>query len=47
MSCLETVDDNYGADSGVSVVAYFLSNATTYRGEIAKAIKKELNKRIK
>ncbi len=47
MYCLNSVTDNYGADSGRSIVAYFLSNATTWKGETAKAIKKELNKRIK
>lgn len=47
MFCLNSVSDNYGSDSGRSVVAYFLSNATTWKGEIAKAVKKELNKRIK
>jgi len=47
MYSLASVNDSYGADSGRSVVAYFLSNASTWKGETAKAIKKELNKRIK
>lgn len=47
MYSLNSVSDNYGADSGKSIVAYFLSNAATWKGETAKAIKKELNKRIK
>lgn len=47
MDCLQSVSDNYGLDSGRSMVAYFLSNAQTWKGETAKAIKKELNKRIK
>lgn len=47
MYSLQSVSDNYFADSGRSIVAYFLSNATTWKGETAKAIKKELNKRIK
>jgi len=47
MYCLNSVNDNYGCDSGKSIVAYFLSNASTWRGEVAKAVKKELNKRIK
>ena len=47
MSSLESVSDNYGADSGKSVVLYFLSNAASWRGETAKAVKKELNRRIK
>ena len=33
---------SYGADSGESIVRYFLCNASTYRGEKAKALKKEL-----
>lgn len=47
MDCLQSVNDNYGLDSGRSMVAYFLSNASTWKGETAKAVKKELNKRIK
>jgi hypothetical protein len=47
MLYLETVNDSYFHDSGRSIVAYFLSNASSYRGEIAREIKKELNKRIK
>ncbi len=47
MFSLGSITDNYGMDSGKSVVLYFLSNATTWRGPVAKAIKAELNKRIK
>ena len=47
MTCLSNVSDTYGADSGRSVVAYFLGNVQQWKGETAKAIKKELNKRIK
>tara|TARA_R110000824_G_scaffold331800_1_gene518410 strand:- start:905 stop:1132 length:228 start_codon:yes stop_codon:yes gene_type:complete len=42
MSELESIDDEYGFDSGQSIVLYFLSNATTWRGETARRIKKEL-----
>jgi hypothetical protein len=38
---------NYIADSWTSIVAYFLSNATSWRGDTAKAVKAELNKRLK
>jgi hypothetical protein len=38
---------NYGYDSKKSIVLYFLANATTFKGEYARAIKKELNKRVK
>ncbi len=43
MSCLESVNDNYGWDSGKSIVLYFLANASSWRGETARRIKKELN----
>lgn len=47
MCSLTSIDDNYGCDSAKSIVAYFLSNASTWRGETAKEIKKHLNKLIK
>lgn len=47
MHTMDKITDNYGADSGRSIVAYFLGNASTWKGEVAKAIKKELNKRLK
>ncbi len=42
MQTLDSVSDDYGADSGKSVVLYFLANANTWRGEDAKRIKAEL-----
>tara|TARA_R110000787_G_scaffold187155_1_gene299098 strand:+ start:39 stop:347 length:309 start_codon:yes stop_codon:yes gene_type:complete len=42
MACLDTPDDNFGADSGRSVVLYFLTNASTWRGPDARRIKAEL-----
>jgi hypothetical protein len=47
MSQLESTKDEYGADSGSSIVAYFLSNASSWRGETAKRIKAELNQKLK
>lgn len=47
MQSLTSVKDNYGCDSGKSIVAYFLSNASTWKGEKAKEIMKELNKMLK
>lgn len=47
MRTIEKLGDDYGADSGASIVAYFLANAATWRGEVAKAIKAELNIRLK
>jgi hypothetical protein len=47
MHALETIDTTYGADSGASVIAYFLANAQTWKGEKARQIKKELNAMLK
>lgn len=42
MKELNSIHDNYYADSAESVVLYFLSNATSWRGEHARRIKAEL-----
>ena len=42
MANLNTVRDDYGCDSGKSIVLYFLGNATSWRGETARRIKAEL-----
>ena len=47
MSTLNSINDNYIMDSGRSIVAYFLGNATTWKGETARRIKKELNAMLK
>ena len=47
MATLDSVDDNYGWDSGKSIVLYFLGNASTWRGETAKRIKAELKAMVK
>ncbi len=47
MSDLGDITEPYFADSGESVVAYFLSNATTWRGPKAREIKAELNAQLK
>ena len=47
MYSLDSINDKYGMDSGKSIVAYFLSNASTWKGEKAKEIKKELNAMLK
>ena len=44
---LESIDDNYYQDSADSVVRYFLANSSTWKGEKARAIKKELNSLLK
>jgi hypothetical protein len=47
MATLDSIDDMYGADSASEIVARFLGNAASWRGEKAKAIKKELNAMLK
>ena len=47
MATMNSVGDNYYGDSGRSIVNYFLANATTWRGETARRIKKELNSLVK
>lgn len=42
MFSLRTSSDRYGADDGRTIILYFLANASTYRGETARRIKKEL-----
>lgn len=42
MFSLNKVTDKYGMDDGKSIILYFLCNAFTWRGEIARKIKKEL-----
>lgn len=46
MHCLEAPGDYYGADSATGIIAYFLGNATGWRGEDARRIKAELKKII-
>lgn len=42
MTSLETINDKYFEDSAKSIILYFLSNATTWKGEDARRIKAEL-----
>jgi len=42
MQSLNSIDDNYGMDSGKSIVLYFLANAQSWRGQKAREIKGEL-----
>lgn len=39
---LDRITDSYMFDTGRGIVAYFLSNATSWRGPVAKLIKAEL-----
>jgi hypothetical protein len=47
MNQLNTINDNYFEDNAKMIIAYFLGNASTWKGEKAREIKKELNKMIK
>lgn len=47
MLTMDNVKEDFGYDSGTSIVLYFLSNASTWRGETARRIKKELNQMVK
>jgi len=42
MAGLDAITDSYGYDDARSIVLYFLSNASSWRGENAKRIKAEL-----
>ena len=42
MSTLDSINDDYMFDNGKSIVLYFLSNAASWRGEVARTIKAEL-----
>lgn len=42
MHNLTEITDDYGFDSGKSMVLYFLSNAQSFRGDDARRIKAEL-----
>jgi hypothetical protein len=47
MGYLNSVTDSYGLDSADMIVRYFLATASTFRGESARRIKKELNRYVK
>ena len=47
MESLDKISDRYIMDSASSIVAYFLGNASTWRGETAKRVKAELNQMLK
>jgi hypothetical protein len=47
MRSLDSIKDNYGYDPGSQIVAYFLGNANTWRGEVARRVKAELNAALK
>jgi len=44
MEDLDQITDDYGQDSAKSIVLYFLSNAGTWRGDVAREVKATLKK---
>lgn len=46
MRSLNSVNDNYYEDSASSIINYFLANATTWRGEVARAVKAKLKQLV-
>lgn len=47
MEELDSINDDYYQDSASSIVRYFLVNARSWRGPVAKAVKAELNKMLR
>ncbi len=47
MSSLSSIHDNYYMDDAKTIVLYFLSNASTWKGDKAKEIKNELKQMLK
>lgn len=47
MRSLNTITDSYGYEDASSIVLYFLSNATSWRGDDARRIKAELKALVK
>jgi hypothetical protein len=47
MRQLDKITDTFYQDSAASIVRYFLSNAVTWRGDVAKTIKAELKDMLK
>ncbi len=47
MMHLSSIDDEYVLDDARSIINYFLANASSWRGETARRIKKELNAMVK
>ena len=44
---LYSIDDDYFQEDGRMIVAYFLSNASAWRGDVARSVKAELKARLK
>jgi len=42
MAQLDKLTDKYGCDEASSIISYFLNNASSFRGPVAKVLKQEL-----
>ena len=42
MHSIESITDSYYSDNARSIVGYFLGNASSWRGDVAKRLKAEL-----
>jgi hypothetical protein len=47
MRTLDTMRSTYGYDDAQSIVAYFIANAGTWKGETARRVKAELRAMLK
>lgn len=47
MKQLSSIKDNYICDPAMDIVARFLCNASTWRGDVAKSVKAELKQLMK
>jgi hypothetical protein len=47
LGTLLNIHDKYGEDPGRDIVAYFLANANSWRGPVARAVKAELKRLLK
>ena len=47
MLTLDKITDRYMCDDAKTIVSYFLANASTWRGEVAKRVKAELRAMLK
>ena len=47
MYSLDSMNDTYGVDTADTFITYFLSNASSWRGDVAKKIKEELKVMLK
>ena len=47
MEILDGMDDSFHSDSADTIVRYFLANAGTWRGDVARRVKKELNSMLR